>query len=89
MIQDLSGSWYIKGTDESMTRADSSIEFMFHFHWAFLNDRFFPGLCLTRRNLNKKESPHSAKQIRDLDGKNRVINMIIKEKKLNLMMMCR
>ena len=28
MIQDLSGSWYIKGTDESVTRVDSSVLFM-------------------------------------------------------------
>ena len=30
MIQDLSGSWCIKGTGESMTRADSSIPLMHH-----------------------------------------------------------
>ena len=28
MIQDLSGSWCIKGTDESMTRVDSSVPLM-------------------------------------------------------------
>ena len=30
MIQDLSGSWCIKGTDESMTRMDSSVPLMHH-----------------------------------------------------------
>ena len=29
MIQDLSGSWYIKGTDESMT-VDSLVPLMYH-----------------------------------------------------------
>ena len=30
MIQDLSGSWLIKGTDESMTRVDSSVPSTHH-----------------------------------------------------------
>ena len=30
MIQDLSGSWCIKETDESMTRVDSSVSLMHH-----------------------------------------------------------
>ena len=30
MIQDLSGSWCIKGTDESVTRVDSSVPLMHH-----------------------------------------------------------
>ena len=30
MIQDLSGSWCIKGTDESMTRVDSTAPLMHH-----------------------------------------------------------
>ena len=30
MIQDLSGSWCIKGTDESMTRVDSPVPLMHH-----------------------------------------------------------
>ena len=30
MIQDLSGSWWIKETGESMTRADSSVLLMYH-----------------------------------------------------------
>ena len=30
MIQNLSGSWYIKGTSESMTRADSPVPLIHH-----------------------------------------------------------
>ena len=30
MIQDLSGSWCIQGTDESMIRVDSSVPLMHH-----------------------------------------------------------
>ena len=30
MIQDLSVSWYIKGTGESMTRVDSPVPLMHH-----------------------------------------------------------
>ena len=30
MIQDLSGSWYIKGTGESITRVDSPVPLMHH-----------------------------------------------------------
>ena len=30
MIQDMSGSWYIKETGESMTRVDLSVPLMYH-----------------------------------------------------------
>ena len=30
MIQDLSGSWCIKGTGESITRVDSPVPLMYH-----------------------------------------------------------
>ena len=30
MIQDLSGSWYIKGTGKSITRVDSPVPLMHH-----------------------------------------------------------